>query len=177
MNQHQRKFLLEQIENIYKTEKATLNERKPTAPSLNNYLIAAILDGSAVMKSQEAIRDTIRTRVRDLGKTESLVATESRYGGFGSRRSEESEDVIQVPALALYDEPPAYAVKRAEYEAASDAWRAERDALEASINAMRIKVQVGSDKALESLVDQADNICRMSLTASSKLLLAAPKAS
>jgi hypothetical protein len=36
---------------------------------------------------------------------------------------------------------------------------------------MRIKVQVGSDKALEALVDQADRLCSMSLTASSRLLL------
>ena len=39
---------------------------------------------------------------------------------------------------------------------------------------MRIKVQVGSDKSLEALVDQVDQICSMSLTVSSKLLASKP---
>jgi len=36
---------------------------------------------------------------------------------------------------------------------------------------MKIKVQLGSDKALLALIDQADQLCSMSLTASSKLLI------
>jgi len=40
---------------------------------------------------------------------------------------------------------------------------------------MKIKIQIGSDKALENLVDQADTLCSLSLTESSHLLLTAPK--
>ena len=35
MNQHQRKFLLEEIEKQYRKEKQELEQRKPKAPSLN----------------------------------------------------------------------------------------------------------------------------------------------
>lgn len=170
MNQHQRKFLLEQIEGIYKTEKSALNDRKPVAPSLNNYLIAAILDGTAVMRPSEHVRDTIRKRVRDLGKSKALTESGRDYD-YGSRRGDETEEVIKLPALLLYEAPPAFTEVQTAYEAAAKQWEDERAALESSINAMRIKVQVGSDKALEALVDQADNICRMSLTASSRLLI------
>ncbi len=173
MNQHQRKFLLEQIEGIYKTEKQALNDRRPKAPSLNNYLIAAILDGSARLRSQEEIAGDIRKRVRDLGKSEGLVtASSSRRWGRGSS-DEDDEDEISLPALTLYVAPPDYAEARAAFDTAEAAWEAEKEALEASINAMRIKVQVGSDKSLEALVNQADNLCTMSLSASSKLLLPA----
>ena len=34
MNQHQRKFLLDQIERMYKEESSALNGRKPSEPSL-----------------------------------------------------------------------------------------------------------------------------------------------
>jgi len=166
MNQHQRKFLLDQIEGIYKTEKQALNDRKPNAPSLNNYLIAAILDGSAVMHPPEHIKEEMRKRVRDLGKSEALVGVKSGWG-----RSSDDSDEINVPALLLYKAPPAFATEWEKYEAAAQAWEAEKAALESSINAMRIKVQVGSDKALMALVDQADKICSMSLSASSRLML------
>jgi hypothetical protein len=172
MNQHQRKFLLEQIESIYKAERQSLLQRKPVAPSLNNYLIAAILDGTAKMHPAEKIKEYIRKRVRDLGKGAALTTPEDRWGS--RNQDDKREETINLPALALYEMPAAFAEVHSAYEAAQKAWDEESKALEASINAMRIKVQVGSDKALEALVEQADNICRMSLTASSRLLLSSP---
>ena len=50
MNKDQRKYLLDAIAAQYKTEREKLNNLKPKAPSLNNYLVAAILDGSFRMK-------------------------------------------------------------------------------------------------------------------------------
>lgn len=175
MNQHQRKFLLEQIEKQYKKEMDELRGRKPHAPSLNNYLIAAILDGSAKMKPQDKVAAMVRERVRDLGKDESFVAAGRDNWG---RRSHEADDayaeLVSIPALLLFEPPVQYAEKRKQFEDDLEKWEAEVRALEASIAAMRIKVQVGSDKALEALVDQADQICSMSLTASTKLLSARP---
>lgn len=170
MNQHQRKFLLEEIEKLYKTERSAIIARRPKAPSLNNYLIAAILDGTAVMRPIEEIRNHIRQRARDLGKSESLVETRSQNWSRADR--ETTEDVLHLPALIMYEAPPEYSRLHEAYEKQSKEWEAELASLEASISAMRIKIQVGSDKALEALVDQADNICRLSLTKSSQLLLA-----
>lgn len=165
MNQHQRKFLLEEIQKRYKDERNELVSRKPTEPSLNNYLVAAILDGSAVMRPQEELREEIRRRVRDMSKDSALVSNKGRWG------TEKAEDEISLPALLLFQEPPGFVEVRTAYEEALKAWETEMDALEASVDAMRIKIQVGSDKALESLVKQADSLCSMSLTSASRLLL------
>lgn len=169
MNQHQRKFLLEAVEKQYKTERDSINERRPKAPSLNNYLIAAILDGSFVLKSADALRDTIRQRVRAMGKEDSLIEHDNHFG----RRNREDEDVafVKLPAEVVFDLPPDYATSLAEYEIALAAWEKELADLETSIGAMRIKIQIGSDKALDVLVEQADKLCSMSLTVSSRLLL------
>lgn len=167
MNQHQRKFLLEAVEKQYKTERDAMREREPTAPSLNNYLIAAVLDGSFVMRSPVAIRDTLRERVQNLGKGEALVQPQSRY-------SDGEDDTVTLPATALFELPEGYAKALAKHEEAHKAWSDEMAALEASIGAMRIKVQIGSDKALEALVEQADTLCSMSLTATNRLLLKGP---
>jgi len=168
MNQHQRKFLLEAIEKQYKRESSELQERKPKEPSLNNYLIAAILDGSFVIKKQDRVRELILDRVRTLGKGEALLQS---HGYFGRRRDEGEENCIMLPASLLFELPKPYDKEFAQYESDLAKWEAEKAALESSIEALRIKVQIGSDKALEVLVEQADTLCSMSLTASNKLLL------
>jgi hypothetical protein len=168
MNQQQRKYLLETVESQYKTERRELNGRKPQAPSLNNYLIAAILDGSFVMHSGDEVREAVRKRVRDLGKGEALLHTNSR---FRSGCDDEEEEVVSFPAKLLFDEPPGYVEANNEHQRLLSAWQAESSALESAFAAMKLKVQLGSDKALSALVDQADSLCSMSLTASSKRLL------
>ncbi len=172
MNQHQRKFLLEAIEKQYKAERSALNDRKPKEPSMNNYLIAAILDGSFKMKSSNLVRDAIVARTRTLGKSEALLTNSSQSWG---RDDEDSGKVITLPANLLFELPNGYTMAFAQFEEDHDKWKNEVDALEASIQAMRIKVQIGSDKSLEALVEQADTLCSMSLTASNKLLLGGPK--
>ena len=176
MNQHQRKFLLEEIEKQYKRERSELAGRKPKAPSLNNYLIAAILDGTARMQPQKEVEKMVRQRVRDLGKGDSFISHgEDRWG----RRNDDDEkyaDLVSIPALLLFEPPPQYSEKRKQYESDLKKWQEEERDLEVSIAAMRIKVQVGSDNALAALVDQADQICSMSLTVSSKLLASKPVA-
>jgi hypothetical protein len=171
MNQHQRKFILEEIEKQYKREREALVRQKPTHPSLNNYLIAAILEGTAKVRESNKIQTEVRARVRDLGKGYTFVNSESR-GGWG-RSQEEAEDLVNVPALLLFETPKGYGEVKAKYEKELAAWQESMDRLEASINAMRIKVQVGSDKALSVLIDQADKLCAVSLTDASRLMLTA----
>jgi hypothetical protein len=167
MNQHQRKFLLEAIEKQYTTEHDALRKRRPKAPSLNNYLIAAVLDGSFVLKDAAHVRSALVERVRDLGKDEALLSNHSRSW----RNSDEPAAEISLPAHVLFDLPPGYAASFEAYEPALRQWQSEMDALEAAVGAMRLRVQIGSDKALAALVDQADQLCSLSLTASNQLLL------
>ena len=169
MNKDQRKFLTDEIEKRARKDREELRARKPVEPSLNNYLVAAILDGTFKMKSSESVQDTIRTRVRDMGRDKSLV--ERRRSSFGRRDDEEEDlDTVTLPADVLFCMPPGYEEVYAKYEEDLEAWRLEMKKLEASFDAMRIKIQVGSNEALKALVDQADKLCELTLTGSSALL-------
>lgn len=171
MNQHQRKFLLEAVEKQYKNERDKLTARKPEEPTLNNYMIAAILDGSFVMKTPTHIRENFLDRVRSLGKSEALVEREDRWG----RKDRSERPMMTVPVDVLFEMPAPYAKDMAEYQEHLARWEEEMELLESSIGAMRIKVQIGSDKSLEALVEQADKLCSMSLTTSNQLLLGGAK--
>lgn len=169
MNQHQRKFLLEAIEKQYKIEREKLLELEPTEPSLNNYLIASILDGSFKLKPSDEIRESFRDRVKNLGKNESLIESSDSNWRY-SRNKKDDESIVHMPAEVIFELPPDYVIALNNYNKDLSSWNDKLSALEASIGAMRIKVQVGSDKSLESLVEQADAICSMSLTAANKII-------
>lgn len=167
MNQHQRKFLLETIEKQFRAELHELKNQKPTEPSLNNYLTADILNGSFTMRSPDEIRKSITDRVRDFGKGEALISCSGRKYGIVN---DEGENIVSLPAELLFNLPPDYVKVKSEYDARLAAWSEDVKRLENSISAMRIKVQIGSDASLTSLVNQADRLCSVSITDLSGLL-------
>jgi hypothetical protein len=173
MNKDQRKYLLDTLAAQHKAEQEKLRDRRPKEPSLNNYLVAAILDGSFRMRPSEDVRKAIRDRVRDLGRDESLVT--SATNRWNRRSEDEDVGMVNMPALLLFEEPEGYAVARKAYEEARERWDAEYMALDAAFKAMTLKVQLGSDAALKSLVDQADALCSMSLSAANQKLMLGPK--
>lgn len=168
MNKDQRKFLVDEIEKRARKDKEELRSRRPKEPSLNNYLVAAILDGSFKMKGSEEVRTAIRDRVRDMGRDQSLV--DRSRSSFGRNDDVEGVDKITLPVDILFDLPPGYAEVYAKYEADLAAWQEEMKMLEVAFDAMRIKIQVGSNEALRALVDQADKLCELTLSQSSELL-------
>ena len=165
MNQTQRKFLLDAIETQYSKERDELKDQKPREPSLNNFLIAAILDKSFKLKSQESIRQAVHDRVLRLGKSNALVGS-SRYAD-----DDDANGNVSLPASVLFETPPPYRALHDEYKRDLEEWNRKMKNLDDSISAMRIKVQLGSDASLGALVDQADKLCSMSLTTSSTLML------
>lgn len=165
MNQIQRKFLLDAVEKQFKKEKDVLIAEKPKEPSLNNYLMAAILDGSFTMRPAEEIRTAVRERVRNMGKEDSLLTTKDRW-------SEQESKLMALPVEVLFDMPAGYTEVLHKYEEELREWNAKMEALKSALSAMQIKIQIGSDKALAPLIDEADKLCSLSLVNSSKLLFA-----
>lgn len=173
MNAAQRKFLTEAIEKQYKKQREELRHKKPVEPSLNNYLTAAILDKTFQLQPMDQITENIHKRVISLGQNKTLLNTTTEVWGRDAD-NEREQKTLSIPASVLFVMPPGYVTAMEQYKAEKDQWDAEWAELENSFEAMKIKVQLGSDKALSALVDQADQLCSMSLTASSKLMLTAP---
>lgn len=172
MNQTQRQFLLSSIESQYKAEIHALRKSKPVEPSLNNYLVASILDGTFKMKDQGAVREAIRERTIKLGKKEALLCGSTDVWGHCSLQDEDTEEkFIKVPVGIIFELPERYISEKKKYDSELEEWTERERLLTSSFEAMKIKVQLGSDKALQSLVDQADSLCSMSLTDSSKLFI------
>lgn len=172
MNQHQRKFLLDQIEKQYRKEREILNDREPEAPCLNNFLVAAILAGTVRLQPPEILKEWLGVRVRQSGTDDALISTNRR--SWRASRNADEPACVTIPADVVFVLPEDFLEVQRKYEANHKQWESELAALEAAMSALRIKVQVGSDSALAPLIDQADRICHFSLVAAHGLLLGPP---
>jgi hypothetical protein len=171
MNQEQRKYLLEQVNRTYQREKRALDDRRPDPPSLNNYLIACVLDGSFQLQEPGDIRAHVRSLVLDLGAAKTFIDT-NNYRYNSNKDEDENEQFVSLRADALFVLPENYREAKAAYDEARAAWDKESEQLEEFTETVKLKIQIGSSKALDKLVEQADNLADLNIV-NTKLLLTA----
>lgn len=169
MNQNQREFLIKHVEKTYRNQKEELDEATPKEPSLNNYLIAAVLDGSFQLQDVEVMREAIRQTVLNLGPEGSLV------GGKGRNRYSDYdvEHQVKLQAESLFVLPDNYLKALAEYETKRAEWDAQRKQLEDYKETIILKIQIGSPQVLAKLIEQVDNLADLNIV-NTNLLLSAP---
>lgn len=168
MNQTQRDYLIKQADRTYTKQREALDEQEPTPPSLNNYLVAAVLDGSFQLQPVESVRETIRLKVLKLGPSDALIHDED--DGWSSRRKRNTENAITLPAESLFVVPAAYLDALVIYEAAKEKWEQEKRQLEEIMETVKLKLQIGSAKSLEKLIEQADNLADLNIVNTNLLL-------
>lgn len=177
MNQDQRKYLLEQVDKTFRKQAEKLEGTKPLRPSLNNYLVAAFLDGSVKFQSIEKLKAKMREAVLKFGANDRLVLNEDddecRYR---RRHSHENQhNYVQLSAFELFVIPAAYEEALKEYEEKRKAYEKSIEALEAQRDTIKMKIQIGSDKVLSRLIEQVDNMADLSIMNSQLLLIAEPE--
>lgn len=154
MNQKQRDALVAHVGRMYNEEKRRIEAKKPEPPSLNNFLVAAILDGSIAYKSPEEVKQAVRNRVLKLGRGNVLVKERSRRG-YGDDDVDNAvtfaaEDIFYLPAEYVF-ELEKYNEARATYEAALQAIAELKETIE-------LKILIGSAESLSNLIEQAENL-------------------
>lgn len=77
MNQTQRDFLIKKVQNIHNAEIKELKNKLPVEPSLNNYLIAAIINKTIKYQSIETVKKSISDRIKRLGGGTEIIKRES----------------------------------------------------------------------------------------------------
>ncbi len=158
MNQDQRKFLITHITKAYDAERKKLKEDEPKEPSLNNYLVAAVLDGSFKLRSTADIRTTIHEMVLELGPEAALIG-ERRRRHYG----DEPDTTISVEAKRLFILPKGYETALEKYEKEYEIWNKKMEQIEAIKETLILKIQIGSNAVLDRLVEQADNMADLNL--------------
>jgi hypothetical protein len=157
MNKDQRKFLVDQVSTTAMDQIHALEHKRPEMPSLNNYLIAAFLDNSIKFNDIDALKEKLRQRVLKMGTSDVLIEESSSY------RSSKTERYVKIVPEDLFIIPESYKKALDEYEKIKADLEKQIDDLRAKSATIILKLQVGSDLALQQLVQSIDNIANLEL--------------
>ena len=162
MNQRQRDFLLNKIDQKYRDERDALEEMRPEMPSLNNYLIAAFLDGTIKFQNMEQFKKKFIERVKAYSSNESLCESVENNYSYRNRKSlRETTHVTTVPTEELFVLPKAYLEALKKYTDACERIDSKLNLLEQHKETIDIKINLGSNTHLQSMIEQADNLASL----------------
>lgn len=163
MNQDQRKFLIEQVNKSFRAQKELLEEEEESIvePSLNNYLVAAVFDGTFQLQDVEGLKAKIKQRVLKFGKSDKLVTDPN---DSYSRRGKDNKAEVTLDATDLFVLPEAYVVALEQYRKIKKGKSKELLTLESQRDTIIMKIQIGSNALLDKLVMQIDNLGDLDLT-------------
>lgn len=160
MNQKQRDFLIDQVN---KTRKARIEELKalePKEPSLSAFLHQAVMDGSAILKSQEELMKAFKTKARTAAeKGDKFLETSYRY-----RSSEDEGATLTIDPLAIFEMPTEFSELKRKYLADKLIYIGALNAVNAKVDGIITRIQLATDKTLDTIIEQIDGMGAMSFT-------------
>lgn len=162
MNDKGRKYLSERIVGIQRGRVREAEALKVTLPSLQNYLISALLQGEAVFANSDGLKSRLESSTKQMGANIKLI-TDKLNDKWTSESSpnwfkDAPYGIIGVPVELLFELPEAYLKQRDLAIAHNANVNVLIRAINAWAEAALLKVNVGTDKSLEPLVEQISAI-------------------
>lgn len=159
MNQAQRKFLIDKIEaNVKKTIEGLRRDKSEQPPSLENYFYGLALTGKLEVKSPESIAKHMAERA--------MKHTAKSYGEswLGTSHGDIINSAkVKIPIRELFVIPK-------EYDELWEAYRRQEKEREDKIRQLEIecetlvtRIQLASDKTLEKMISEIDDMGDISL--------------
>lgn len=169
MNQDQRKFLIQRVEATFQTQKKQLEQQfKKEPPSLNNYLVAAFLDGTVEFNDIELLKTKMREMVLKQGASDKLI--EESRDRWNDTNVFKNKNTCKIIAEDLFIIPESYKKALAEYEESQKVVTEKINELEAQKDTIILKIQIGSNQILDKLITQVDNLVDLNIMNSQFLL-------
>lgn len=169
MNQEQRRFLVERVNKTFEKQKKDLERQfKKEPPSLNNYLVAAFLDGTIEFNNIEQLKKKMKETVLRYGASDKLITeSKDRWNNLGAYKNKNTCEVI---AEDLFIIPESYKKALCEYQESQQIIEDKINQLEAQRDTILLKIQIGSNQVLDKLVTQVDNLADLNIMNSQFLL-------
>jgi len=163
MNQVQRKFLIDKITEKTNQRIEVLRKSKPEFPSFSNHVYLAIMSGTLKLKSLEEIEAAI--------KEKALNAVEGKNWLSEENMGWEKLTTIKLPRDSVFYHPESYIKAMVEYNAKADKIRIEIEELKLQLDTLITRIQLASDKNLELIVREVDDMGQLKLIDSKLKLL------
>lgn len=154
MNQTQRKFLIDKIEKSAKTQRQALENSMPQPPSLNNYLLHAVMSNNFEIKNTEELKEMIR---------QMALKAKDRDDWMGNHWGSASKSNIHFKASEFFIVPEEYKILANEYRIKSESIRKQMYDLDMQVDGLITRIQLASDKTLQTMINEVDDMGNISL--------------
>lgn len=156
MNQAQRNFLIKKIEDRAKELIDALKQSLPKKPEASNYLLHAVLSGTFQIKTNDEIKEAIRQKaVRG--------ASSSRNEWMSDPWGRVTPNEISLKVSDIFILPEEYTKQRDEYEAKENEVYEQIQTIKIQTETLIIRIQLASDKTLQTMINEVDNMGNLSL--------------
>jgi hypothetical protein len=155
MNTAQRKFLIERIQQKTKDKIELLKKSLQQYPSASNYIFKAVLNEKLELQPKEVILDAIKKKALNAKEGENWLS-EMRMGY-------EKEREIKLLIEQLIVLPDDYKDEMERVKTHNKTIQSEIDLLKVQLETIEVRIQLASDKALQNLVNEVDDMGSLSL--------------
>lgn len=155
MNTAQRKFLIERIQQKTKDRIELLKKELLNFPSASNFIFKAILNGNLELQSNEVILEAIKKKALNAKEGENWLSEERM--GFNK------ETAIKLQIVELLVIPNDYKEELQRVKEHNKSINAEIESLRMQLETIEVRVQLASDKTLQNLINQVDDMGSLSL--------------
>jgi len=167
MNTTQRKFLVDRIQQKIKEKIEALKKQKKDYPSASNYIFRAALNNTLQIQPSDVIIEAIKRKAMN-AKEGSNWLSEERMG-FNKERA------IQLQIQQLIVLPDDYFSEFQSVEEFNDNIDSDIKALRIQLDTIEVRIQLASDKTLQKLINEVDDMGDLSLVDTKLKLLSPPQ--
>ncbi len=154
MNNTQRQFLIKKIQDVASNRIKAIENCKPEAPSLSNYIL------HAVMSDNFEILNTVE--IKELIKQKALKAKE-RDDWMGNSWGSASKDKIFFDAKTFFKLPAEYKILYDDYVQKTREANEEVHNIKIQLDTLITRIQLASDKTLQTMINEVDDMGNISL--------------
>lgn len=155
MNSTQRKFLVERIQQKVKARIEDLRNTQLRCPSASNFIFKAILNGELKLQESDVILSALREKALKAKEGENWLS-EERMG-----MNRERTVLLKIQELVIL--PKDFNDEMARVIAHNAKIKEEIALLEVQLDTIEVRVQLASDKTLQNLINEVDDMGNLSL--------------
>lgn len=164
MNQQQRKFLIDKIENQSKEKIDVLRKSIPEMPSLSVHILHSVLSGTIQIKPVEQIKEYLRQRALK-------VTDKSKQDWLGNDWNGSGKGKVYFEIRDLFEVPEEWQSQFNDWAATSKQVNEQIDAIKQQCDNLCLRIQLASDKMLDKLISEIDDLGDISLVDTKMKLL------
>lgn len=155
MNTTQRKFLIERIQQKTKNKIESLKRDRMDYPSIDNFIFKAVLTDNLELQPNEVILNSLKEKAKRAKAGENWLS-EERMGVY-------KNNTIRLDIKELVKLPEDYNAELSRVMEHNNSINEEISKLQIQLETIEVRVQLASDKTLQNLINEVDDMGSLSL--------------